>query len=313
MGHTASLSQLQSPPWASVDGVLTPYNDVRIHISAEALTRALSFFEGLKAYWDTDHELLGFRALDAHYARLCRSAQLLHVPIHFSFDDYESWCFELTRALASTDKDIWLRTTMYVVEGHWGEGTRAELVITGFKQNLDPAAPMKVGVSTWRRAPDTVMPARIKSTANYQVSRLARIEGNARGCDDMILLNEYGRVAEGSASCIVIVRDGVVITPPPSEGALESITVNIFEKLCERDGVPFVRRPVDRSELYVADEAGLIGTITELTLVSEIDGYEMRLDGLLAQLQRKFVDVMRRVSTVPGLDFSLVKASELAS
>jgi branched-chain amino acid aminotransferase len=199
------------------------------------------------------------------------------------------------------------------VEGHWGEGTRADLVITGFKQAIDPPPPMKLGVSTWRRTADTSMPARIKSGANYQVSRLARIEGSARGLDDMVLLNSSGRVAEGSASCIVIVRDGTVITPPASEGALESITLDVLEALCRRDGVPFVRRPIDRSELYVAEEAALVGTITELTLVSEIDGYRLALDGLLSELQAAFLDVMRRVTALPTLDFSYMKRSELAS
>jgi branched-chain amino acid aminotransferase len=296
-----------------VNGVLTPYDEVRIHISAEALTRALSFFEGVKAYWDPDREVLGFRAMRAHYDRLCRSARLLHVPVHFTLDEFETWCHDLAVQLAVPDRDLWMRTTMYVVEGHWGEGTRADLVITGFKQAIDPPPPMKLGVSTWRRTADTSMPARIKSGANYQVSRLARIEGSARGLDDMVLLNSSGRVAEGSASCIVIVRDGTVITPPASEGALESITLDVLEALCRRDGVPFVRRPIDRSELYVAEEAALVGTITELTLVSEIDGYRLALDGLLSELQAAFLDVMRRVTALPTLDFSYMKRSELAS
>ena len=83
-----------------------------------------------------------------------------------------------------------------VVEGHYGLGTRAELLLTGYQWDQVPPSPITVGVSTWRRASDVVMPPRIKTGTNYQVARLARIEGRSRGYEDMILLNELGRVAD---------------------------------------------------------------------------------------------------------------------
>ena len=70
-----------------------------------------------------------------------------------------------------------------------------------------------LGISTWQRSPDVSLPARVKSAANYRVARLARIEGRARGCQDMVLLNDSGRVVEATGSCIVIAGDGVVCNP----------------------------------------------------------------------------------------------------
>ena len=87
------------------------------------------------------------------------------------------------------------------------------------------------------------LPARIKTGTNYQVGRLARIEGRALGCSDMVLLNQWGRVAETTGACILMVRDGVVYTPPATEGALESITLDLVEALAKSMKIPFVAGP----------------------------------------------------------------------
>jgi branched-chain amino acid aminotransferase len=311
MGHTASLSQLQNPGVASVDGEITPYEDVRIHVSAEALTRALSVFEGLKAYWNDESDELALRWPDRHYARLRRTCALLHIPVHFALDEYIAWMNELAGHLATPERDIWFRTTMYVTEGHWGEGTRAQLVITAFTQSKEHAPPYRIGVSSWRRPADVSMPARIKSAAGYQVARVARIEANRHGYDDAVLLNASGRVAEGTSSCVVCVREGTVLTPPASEGALESLTIDAVEAVCNESGIHFERRPLERSELLVADEIALVGTITEISLVSEIDGVEKPVDGVLASVRRSYGDALRRRTKLPGLSFSTITASRL--
>jgi len=115
------------------------------------------------------------------------------------------------------------------------------------------------------------LPARIKSAANYQIGRLARIEARRQGMADMILLNQWGRVAEASGSCVLLVRNRTVVTPPASEGCLESITVDTLEQLSSDLGIRFERRPVDRTELYVADEMCLVGTLAELIPVRRVD------------------------------------------
>ena len=88
MSHTTSLSQLQRPALASVNGKLVPYDDVKIQISAEALTRALSVFEGMKGYWDPEAREFGIRSPRRHYERLCRSAAILRIPVGFSSVSY---------------------------------------------------------------------------------------------------------------------------------------------------------------------------------------------------------------------------------
>ncbi len=300
MGHIASLSQLQTPPWALVNGALIPYEDVRIHISAEALTRGLSVFEGVKGYWDKGGEVFAVRTPREHYDRLCRSASLLHIPISFSYQEFLRGLETLAAELLVRDRDLWFRTTLYVTQGHWGEDTAADLIVTAFSQQRHNPEPMRLGVSTWRRAIDVALPARVKSSANYVGGRLARIEVRRLGYDDAVMLNDSGRVAEATGACVLIADKGRVITPPAHEGCLDSITVNALEQISHELGMPFERRPIERSELLAADECGVAGTITELTLIEEVDGFHFKQTGLLADLRQRYLEIMRGESDAAG-------------
>lgn len=314
MAHTASLSQLQSPAYAAVNGRLVPYEDVRIHVGAEALTRALSVFEGLKGYWDEAGEVFRVRSPRRHYDRLVRSASLLHIPVSFSYEEYVEGLATLARALLVPEKDLWFRTTLYVTQGHWGEGTEADLVVTAFRQPKQDPDPMRLGVSTWRRAGDVVLSTRIKSGANYVPARLARIEVRRLGYDDALLLNDAGRVAEATGACVLVTERGRVVTPPTSESCLDSITVDLLEALAEDEGTPFERRPLERTALLAADECALAGTISELTLVAEVDGFTYGQTGVLAGLRRRYLEAMRGTRSVAEFDLvPLVGVAELDS
>jgi branched-chain amino acid aminotransferase len=302
MGHIASLSQLQSPKWALVNGELVSYDDVKIHISAEALTRALSVFEGVKGYWNKAGDIFAVRSPRRHYERLCRSASLFHIPVRFSYDQFVAWLAALAEQLLVPHKDLWFRPTLYVTKGHWGEGTDADLVMTAFTQQMEDPDPMRLGVSTWRRSGDVALPTRVKSSANYVTARLARIEVRRLGYDDAILLNQSGRVAEATGACIVIADRKGIITPPTSEGCLDSITIDALEQVAQRLDLPFERRPIERTELLAAAECGVAGTISELTLVEEIDGFHFEPGGVLAEVRQRYIEVMRGELILPGID-----------
>jgi branched-chain amino acid aminotransferase len=300
--------RLQKPDWVFFAGEVRPWEEAVLHVSAEAVVRGLNVFEGLKGYWQEDGRF-GFVHLERHYTRLTRSASLLYIPVTFSYDEFESACFELTRALYRPDKDLYIRATLFVIEGHYGEGTRADLVLTGYHQEKEPPAPITLGVSTWRRAPDVAMPARIKTGMNYQVGRLARIEGRSRGYEDMILLNESGRVAESTGACVVMVRGGSVYTPPSSEGALESITLDVFADLSATLGIEFARRPIERSELYIADELGLTGTLAEITLLRSIDDRPLPEETrLLSMLAKRYRQAVTGVDPHPAVELAIMPA-----
>jgi branched-chain amino acid aminotransferase len=228
---------------------------------------------------------------------------LLHIPVPVAYEAFEIACFSLANALARPDSDLYIRATLYVVQGHYGEGTAADLVLTGYQLEKKPPAPIEMGVTTWRRAVDTVMSPRIKTGANYQSARLARIEGRTRGYEDMIFLNQWDRVAESSAACVLLVRGGQVLTPPSWEGALESITADMLAEIAGSLGIDFVRRPIDRTELYVGDELGLTGTLTEITVVRALDGYEYAdPPPVLSRLLERYRDALLGIEPHPAVD-----------
>jgi branched-chain amino acid aminotransferase len=287
-------------------GKLVAWKDAKLHVGCEALTRGLNVYEGLKGYWQGNGSF-GVVSVRRHYERLRRSARLLHIPYEEAYEQFESAIFELLRSLVQPDHDMWVRTTLFVVEGHWGEDTVADLVMTAYHQDLQPPPPIRLGVSTWRRSVDDALPARIKTSTNYQVARLAKIEGRAAGYQDMVLLNQWGRVAEATVAAILMVREGTVYTPPATEGSLESITVDLMESLAISMNVPFVRRPIDRTELLVADEIGICGTITELILAQSIEGMPLSEESpILSALQSRYMKTVRGISLHPDFDLSIL-------
>ena len=189
---------------------------------------------------------------------------------------------------------MWVRTTLFVVDGHWGEDTKSDLVLTAYHQDKAIPRAISLGTSTWRRATDDSLPARIKTSVNYLNGRLARIEGRTQGHEDMVLLNQNGRVAESTGSAVIMVRNSVISTPPATENALESLTVDICESLAESTGIPFVRRPVERTELIVADEIALCGTLCELAPVRRFERHDLQWEsGLLVDLRNDYFDAVR--------------------
>jgi branched-chain amino acid aminotransferase len=269
------MAQLQKPPYVFMGGRIVDWDNAKIHVASEALIRGISVFEGIKGYWRDDNSSLALLALQEHYERLVRSALLNQLPFSLSFQDFKEACLSLVRKLQTRDRDLWLRPTLFAVEGHWGEDTVSDFVITCYHQEKRRPEAIEIGFSTWQRPLDTGLPARIKSAANYQIGRLARIEGRRQGFSDMILLNQWGRIAEATGSCALMARGGRVATPPCYEGCLESITVNIIEALCQTLGIPFERRPLDRTELMVADELCLAGTLMELGVIRRLDSRVM--------------------------------------
>ncbi len=299
--------ELQQPRWVYFQGDVRPWEDATLHISCEAVNRGLNVFEGLKGYWQADGTKFGIVELRRHYERLCRSARLLHIPVPITYDELRDACGKLVRQLYEPDKDMWIRATLFVVEGHWGEGTVTDLVLTAYHQEKELPAAVSIGVSTWQRSSDISLSPRIKTSTNYQLARLARIEGRGRGFPEMILLNQYGRVAEATGACVVLVRDGGVITPPASEGRLESITLEVVRRICDQHGIPFIERPVDRTELYIADEIRLVGTLAELAPVNQVDDYKLPANSPLTdRIAATFWDAVRGRATHPVVEMTFI-------
>ena len=126
----------------------------------------------------------------------------------------------------------------------------------------------------------------------------------------MVLLNQWGRVAECTGACLLVVRDEQVIVPPAWEGRLESITLQIVRELCRTLGIGFVERPIDRTELYIADELSLVGTLAEIVPVSRIDQYELNDNPpVMTAIANRFWAAVRGLEPHPAIDLSVVTHS----
>lgn len=279
---------LQRPEFIYARGAVRPWDDAMLHVASEGVQRGMNVFEGLKGFWQEDGRF-GLLAMERHWARLKRSAALMHMPFEMTFDAYDAACHEIVACQREPSRNMWIRTTLYLTEGHWGIGDKTDLVLAAYHYPKGPPARMATGVSTWRRASDNAVPARIKSGFNYLSARLAKIEGRSRGYPEMILLNEQGRVAEFIGSGLVMVRDGAVFAPPASEGAFESITVDIIGALCADLGIPFSYRPIERTELIIADELAAVGTLNDITIIGAMDERSMGPSPVLDKILTRYL------------------------
>jgi len=296
------MAKLQKPPYVYMEGRLTPWDDAKIHVASEAAIRSISVFEGIKGYWNADNSGFNLLALKRHYDRLKRSAFIMRLPFEADFESFQESCAVLIRAILIPERDLWLRSTLFSVEGHWGENTRSDLIITSYLLDKVKPQPVDLAISTWQRPNDLSLPARVKSAANYQISRMARIEARDRGFHDMLLLNPAGRVAEASAAGVLMLRDGKIITPPAYEGCLESITVDLVEILCKKLAIPFERRPIERTEILVSDGVCLIGTLAEMVRVRKLENRIFpESSSELEAIEDLFWKVVREEQAVPGI------------
>jgi branched-chain amino acid aminotransferase len=282
------------------DGKIVPWDDAKVHVSTATVLRGANIFEGVRAYWnDAERELYIFRNAD-HMARLWNSAKIMRMPIPWSADELTQAEIDVIRA-NKFQGTVWFRLTLYVGEEESSAGT-GKAPIGGFI--LPRLAPHGKGVtdgvdscvSTWTRISDVSVPPRVKAGANYHNSRFAWTESRLNGfTGSPIMLNERGKVSEGPGSCFMMIRGGRLVTPPITANILESITrTTVLELARDVLRIPVEEREVDRTELYIADEAFFCGSGAEVTPVNSIDRYPVgsgRPGPLTRRLQEVYFSV----------------------
>ncbi len=142
---------------------------------------------------------------------------------------------------------------------------------------------MSCRISSWYRQEDRSMPLRGKLSAAYMTSALAKTEAVEAGFDEAILLNSQGKVSEASSTNIFLVRNGELITPAFNQDILEGITRDSVITIARDLGIKTWERPVDKSELFIADEVFLSGTAAKITPVNRIENYELPQNRAITQ------------------------------
>lgn len=259
-----------------LDGAFVPEAEAKVHVLSGAVKYGALVFEGLVGYLDAAGEDVNVFRLPEHITRLCHSMRLLRFQHDFTPAGLHEVVLETLRR-NEVREDTHIRLAAFV-EGHGQTGTVGPIGLScsvAFRPQRDlESKAIRAAVSSWRRIDDTAMPPRIKSAANYANGRLGVLQAREDGYDEAIFLTQSGKVAEAASSCFFAVRDGQPITSRPSDAILESITRDsLIRLLAEVYDRPVIEREIDRTELYLCEEAFLCGSSYEVTPIVNIDGF----------------------------------------
>lgn len=264
------------PLYCYFEGNVVPLSEAKVGILTHAFSYGTGCFEGIRAYYNNEHEQLFMFRPREHFERLHHSARVLLMKLPHTADQLVDLTVDLiTRS--GIHENAYIRPMVYKADEVIGvrlHGLRDEMYIVAqpFGDYISTDRPLKLGVSSWRRIDDNMIPARAKITGAYVNSAFAKSEAMLNGFDEAIMLDGNGHVSEGSAENIFMRRGDTVYTPPVADNILEGITRQTIITLLRDDlGVKVVERSIDRTELYVCDELLLCGTGAQIAPAGSVD------------------------------------------
>jgi branched-chain amino acid aminotransferase len=290
---------MSNSPYVFLNNEIVPWDKAKVHVATVGFKFGTAVFEGLRGYWNAQQEQLYVFQLDAHMERLTFSQRFMRFDEIIDTAYVGQKTLELLRANEFRE-NVHIMATVFV-DGFGGPticGPLGLAITAGPRADLPwVAGGCTAQVSAWQRVADNAMPMRVKCNANYQNGRLAWVQAKADDYDTAILLNSRGKIAEGPAMCLFIIRDGKAITSTVTSDILESITrATVLELLRDECGIETVERDMDRSELVAADEAFFCGTAWEVTPITAIDRLPVG-SGEVGPIVRKLQDAYFSVAS----------------
>ena len=260
-------------PYAWFQGRCVPFEEAKVSVATHALHYGTGAFGGMRAIPDPNKPggMLLFRA-ERHARRLSQSAHLLMAELG------EDTVMEALTAVLHANNPrtpIYLRPFVYTSD--LGIAPRLHNIETDFLiyglELGDYLSPDGVScrISSWTRQEDRSLPLRGKISGAYITSSLAKSEAVASGFDEALLMNTRGKVSEASGMNLFIVRDGQLITPGVDQDILEGITRASVIELAKGMGIDVIERPVDKTELFIADEVFLTGTAAKISPIRQLE------------------------------------------
>ena len=284
-----------------IGGRIVPVAEATVNVLSPTSQFGANVFEGIRCYWsEQDQQLYAFRLAD-HYKRLQNSIKILRFNSPYSTSDFQQGLVDVVKANGYRE-DIAVRQTVFVdgIGGTWNSCEPINMFIAPIAkpfQKIEDKAGLRCQVSSWERISDRNLSPRAKVGANYINSRMAYLEARENGYDTALILNNQGRISEGPGACFFMVRDNKLITPPPTASVLESITRDtIIRVAAEQLGIETQERDIDRTELYICDEAFLCGSAMEITHITNIDGLAVG-DGKLGKITQDLSNIYHQIIT----------------
>jgi branched-chain amino acid aminotransferase len=280
-----------------MNGDFVPWDEAKVHVLSHGLHYGTGVFEGIRCY-ETDRGPAIFRHRD-HLVRLEKSAELFYLPLRHTADELREATHELIRRNGL--RSCYIRPLAFRGYGEMGlyaKSAPVDIMIAAWPWGAylgedSKKNGIRAKVSSWRRiSPNGLIP-HAKASGQYLNSILAKTEAANAGYDEAILLEDNGTVCEGSGENIFVVRDGELSTPGHTASILDGISRKSVIQIAEDLGYRVAERDIARSELYLAEEAFLVGTAAELVPIREIDDHPLGGPGEVTQvIQAKFEDAL---------------------
>lgn len=271
-----------------------------IPVMTHAFLYGTSIFEGIRAYYNDDEKQMYAFRVKEHYQRLEKSGKVMHIHPTNTVEEY---C-EITKKLLKMNnykQNAYLRPTLYKSAQRIGtsflNNPEAFLLFTvPMEDYIDTKKGLNVCVSSWRRNSDNAMPPRAKIGGAYANPALMSTDARLAGFDDAIALSEDGMVTEGSTMNLFIIEGSKFITSPTTDNILKGITRDtVIQLVQEVLKLPVEIRPINRTELYTADEAFFCGTGAQISPIVSVDHRPLgdgKVGPLASKLQDLYFDVV---------------------
>jgi len=287
--------------YAFFKGEFVPIEEAKVSIMTHAFNYGTGCFEGIRGYWNQEEEQLYVFRLAEHYERMHRSCRILLIDLPYSAEELSDLTVNLLR-MNQHRSDTYVRPLAY--KATEGIGVRLHDLEDDFAifavplgRYLEKEEGASVSVSSWRRIDDNAIPARAKITGAYINSALCKTEAVLNGFDEAIVLTQDGHVSEGSAENLFIVRSGKLVTPLGTDNILEGITRSTIMQLAREEmGLEVEERRIDRTELYIAEEAFFCGTGVQVAAIVEVDRRPVgsgKIGPVVSRLRDIYFDVVR--------------------
>ena len=277
------MPTLVPTPKIWMNGHLVDWDKAQVHVLTHTLHYGTGVFEGIRAYESADGPAV-FR-LTEHIERLFRSAKILGMEIPYTVEELVQATKDTVRSTGLSG--CYIRPIAYYGYGEMGLNTlpcSVDVAIACWpwgaylgEEALTKGVRMKI--SSWKRLDHNMLPPAAKTVANYANSSLAKVEALRAGYDEAILLNNEGLVSECTGENLFVVRNGIVITPPLSAGALEGITQDAVITILEDMGYKVEKGNIARSDLYIAEEIFCVGTAAEVSAINSVDDRSVSCPG----------------------------------
>ena len=276
-----------------------PLSEANLNIMTNFMHYGTAVFEGIRGNWNEERKQIYLFRQKEHYERLLNGCKVLKMKVPYSLDELCKITLELVKR-SGLQENVYIRPMVY--KSSEAMGVKLHNLEAGFFVFVMPWGPYldtdkcRVGVSSWRRPGSNYAAPQAKISGQYYNSAFAKTEAYENGFDEAILLNENGRVAEGSGENIFLVIGGQLLTPSIYENILIGITRNSVIELAKNElGKETIERPIERMELYVAQEAFYTGTATHIAPIAEIDHRlvgEGEIGPVTLKLQKLYHDVI---------------------